>query len=140
MPSFIYKEAPDVDYYVEWSSIVEAPSLTGSRAVMLEYLTRSTDPYLREDAPHYPENRLKRCDETGTSSLWVETDGMRDKYPEEGSWEDDNYIYQQQGTLTRAGLFELCHRLDADDGADVSDLLTPFDDGHENHGVFIVEL
>jgi hypothetical protein len=128
MPQFIYREAPDVDYYVAWSSVVEAPTFTGTRAEMLTHLQREADPYLREDAPHHPERRLDRADATGTTSLWVETAGMRDKYPEDGAWDDDTYIYQQQGVLTRAGLFELCHRLDADAQADVSDLLRPFED------------
>jgi hypothetical protein len=130
MPSFIYKEAPDVDYYVMWSSIVEAPVFTGNRAVMLAYLEQHTDAYLREDAPHHPLRRLERVDTTGTSSLWVENSGMRDKFAEEGSWDDDSYIYKQQGTLTRARLFELCHRTDDDPDADVSDLLVSFEDEH----------
>jgi hypothetical protein len=128
MPSFIYKEAPDVDYYVEWSSVVEAPKFTGNREVMLARLRETSDPYLREDAPHHPERRLERADATGTTSMWVENQGMRDKYAEEGSWEDDVYIYRQQGVLTRANLFVLCHRTDDDPDADVSDLLKPFDE------------
>jgi hypothetical protein len=128
MPQFIYKEAPDIDYYVAWSSIVEAPGFTGTRAEMLAHLQRDTDPYLRDDAPHHPERRLERVDETGTSSRWVESEGMRDRFAEEGSWEDDSYIYMQRGVLTRAKMFELCHRLDADPDADVSDLLKPFED------------
>jgi hypothetical protein len=120
MPSFIYKEAPDVDYYVMWSSVVEAPVMTGNRAVMLAYL---------EDHDE-SEQRLERADATGTSSLWVENSGMRDRYPEEGSWDDDTYIYKQQGILTRALLFELCHRTDLDPDIDVSDLLASFEDEH----------
>lgn len=128
MPQFVYKEAPDVDYYVLWSSVVDAPTFTGNRAEMLADLKNAEDKWLRDDAPHKAENRLARADETGTSSLWVEHEGMRDQYPEDGSWEDDHYIYRQDGSLTRAGLFELCHRTDADEDADVSDLLTPFED------------
>lgn len=131
MPSFIFKESPEVDYYVEWSSVVEAPAFTGSRSVMLERLRESSDSWLREDAPHHPERRLERCDETGTSSMWVEQQGMRDKYAEEGAWDDDSYIYQQRGVLTRANLFVLCHRTDDDPDADVTDLMTPFDDEDE---------
>ena len=127
MPQFIYKEAPDVDYYVAWSSVVDAQVFTGDRAAMLAHLQRESDPFLREDAPHHPERRLERADATGTTSMWVENSGMRDKYPEDGSWEDDSYIYLQEGVLTRANLFALCHRQDADPGADVSDLLAPFD-------------
>ena len=128
MPSFIYKEAPDVDYYVEWSSIVEAPTFTGTREEMLAHLQLHSDAWLREDAPHHPERRLERADATGTTSLWVENAGMRDKYPEEGAWDDNDYIYKQRGILTRAKLFELCHRTDEDEDADVTDLMYPFED------------
>jgi hypothetical protein len=128
MPQFIYKEAPDVDYYVAWSSVVDAPAFTGTREQMLTHLQRSADRYLKDDAPHHPERRLERADATGTTSLWVEHAGMRDKYPEDGAWDDDTHIYRQDGVLTRANLFTLCHRLDADPNADVSDLLAPFDD------------
>ena len=134
MPQFIYKEAPDVDYYVAWSSIVEAPAYTGTRAEMLAHLRRESDPYLNEDAPHHPDRRMERCDATGTTSMWVakaseeSAEFAAHGHPEEGSWEDDTYIYRQQGVLTRANLFVLAHRTDEDDEADVSDLLTPFDD------------
>jgi hypothetical protein len=132
MPSFIYKEAPDVDYYVEWSTVADGPGFRGNREEMLEHAQQGSDPWLREDAPHHPERRLERADETGTSSLWVEVAGMRDRYPEEGSWEDDSYIYNQRGTLTRARMFELCHRLDKDQNADVTDLLEPFETEDED--------
>jgi len=128
MPQFIYREAPDVDYYVAWSSVVDAPAFTGNREEMLAHLRQEADPYLREDAPHHPERRMERADATGTTSMWVEKEGMRDKFPEDGAWDDDTYIYHQEGVLTRANLFVLCHRLDEDPSADVSDLLGPFDD------------
>jgi len=128
MPQFIYREAPDVDYYVAWSSVVDGPAFTGNREEMLAHLQQEADPYLREDAPHHPERRMERADATGTSSLWVQNEGMRDKFPEDGSWEDNTFIYHQQGVLTRANLFVLCHRFDVNPGADVSDLLGPFDD------------
>jgi hypothetical protein len=129
MPSYTFKESPDIDYYVEWSSVVEAPVWTGDRAELLNYLRRKSDPYLREDAPHYPERRLERCDKTGTTALWKGHSGLVYKHPEEeGAWEDDAYIYQQKGTLTRANLFILCHRTDEDEDADVSDLLVPLED------------
>lgn len=133
MGRIIMKEEPEIDYYVEWSSIVDACTFTGTREETLAHLQRDSDPYLREDAPHHPERRLERTDKTGTSSLWVTTNRVIDSrtgkpYPEEGSWLDDSFIYMQLGSLTRAGLFVLCHRQDVDDDADVSDLLTPFED------------
>ena len=141
MGTFIYKEAPDVDYYVGWSSVVDAPVWTGNRAETLAYLRRDSDPYLRDDAPHHPERRLERADATGTTSLWVTRASAESAefaahgYAEDGSWEDDSFIYQQQGTLTRANLFVLAHRLDTADvgmsDVDVSDLLCPFEDAEE---------
>lgn len=137
MGTVIYKESPDSDYYVGWSSVVEAPVWTGNREATLAYLRRDSDPYLREDAPHHPERRLERADVSGTSSLWVSKASEESPefaahgYPEEGSWEDDSFIYQQQGTMTRASLFALCHRIDAaadDEDVDASDLLEPFED------------
>lgn len=113
MPSIVMKEAPDVDFYVVWSSVVEAPVAVGTRAE-IEWRVEGAR-----------AARFARADATGTSAMWVEVAGMRDRYPEEGSWEDDSYIYMQQGTLTRAGVFELAHR---DEGADIDDLLTPFED------------
>jgi hypothetical protein len=128
MGQIFMKEAPDVDYYVAWSSVVEAPAWTGNREGAIRRMQRDADKWLRDDAPHHPNQRIARVDETGTSSQWVEHNNMRDRFAEEGSWEDDSYIYMQRGVLTRAGLFELCHRTDADGDADVSDLLKPFDD------------
>jgi hypothetical protein len=130
MPKIVIKESPSSDFYVEWSSIAEAPTFAGTRAEMLAHLQRDSDPWLRDDAPHHPAQRLKRCDETGTTSRWVTAAGMRDKYPEEGAWDDDSFIYQQEGTVTRADVFVLARRLAA--GEDAADLIRPFDDEDES--------
>lgn len=137
MGSIVIKESPESDYYVEWSSIVEAPTCAGTRTEMLAYLQQGSDPWLRKDAPHHPEQRLRRVDETGTSSLWVTKAAEESPefaahgYPEEGSWDDDSFIYMQRGLLSRANVFALTRRLTEDPGADVSDLLTPLDDEDE---------
>lgn len=127
MGKIVMKEAPDVDYYVEWSSVVEAPTFAGTRSEMLDHLKRDSDPWLREDAPHHPEQRLKRADETGTTSLWVKA-ALGDDRAEQGAWDASGEIYMQQGVVPRARLFDLTRRLLADHQADVSDLLDPFDD------------
>jgi hypothetical protein len=131
MPTIVMKEAPDVDFYIGWSSVVEAPVWGGDRESTLTLLRQESDPYLRDDAPHHPERRLERADETGTSAMWVTTAGMRDKYPEEGSWEDASTIYMQRGLVSRANMFVLTRRILEDDDADVTDLLTPFEDEAE---------
>ena len=58
---------------------------------MLANISRASDPYLRDDAPHHPERRMERVDATGTSSLWVaaaaeESEFAAHGYPEQGSW------------------------------------------------------
>ena len=135
MPTIVIKEAPDVDYYVGWSSVVDAPVFTGTRNEVLARLRSESDPYLRDDAPHHPERRLERADETGTTSLWVAKAAEESPefaahgHAEEGAWDDDSFIYHQEGTLTRANLFVLAHRLDEAEGdIDASDLLQPFED------------
>lgn len=137
MPRFVYKEAPDVDYYCVWSTVVDGPVFTGNREETLALLRRESDEWLMVDAPHHPEQRLKRADETGTSSLWVTKENRENPsfaahgHIEQGCWADDTYIFEQQGVLTRAALFEACHRMDAatvaGDEADISDLLQPLE-------------
>lgn len=129
MGKIVMKEAPDVDFYVEWSSVVESWTFAGSRDEMLAHLSRGSDPWLRSDAPHHPEQRLRRADETGTTSLWVTEAGMRDKYPEEGAWDDTGTIYMQEGYCSRPNIFALVKRQAEDEGAEVHDLLAPFEDG-----------
>lgn len=137
MPTIVMKEAPDVDYYVGWSSVVDAPVFGGTRDEVLAYLNRESDPWLREDAPHHPEQRLRRADETGTTSLWVTKANAESPefaahgHVEEGCWESGPKIYQQRGLVSRANIFVLARRLFDDESADVTDLLTPFDDDDE---------
>lgn len=127
MPRFIMKAAPDENLYVEWSSIVEAPTWLGSRAELAEYLSEHRFDGMGSCTAHSPdelEQRLARVDATGTSIAF-----RIGKYIE-GSWEDDGTIYQQQGWLPRSRLSEFLHRFLAspDEEPDVADLLDPFED------------
>lgn len=137
MPTIVMKESPESDFYIGWSSVVEAPVWGADREGALEILRRESDLYLRDDAPHHPEQRLERADETGTSSMWVTKAAEESPafaahgYPEDGSWEDSGTIYMQRGMVSRANMFALTRRILADPGADVTDLLTPFDDEDE---------
>lgn len=54
MPRFIIKAEPDVDFYVDWSTIVDAPCEWGPAAVFQTPI---------------PADRLERADATGTSSF-----------------------------------------------------------------------
>lgn len=130
MPTFVYKEAPDVDFYIGWSTVVEAPVFAGTRTEVLERLTQQSDPWLREDAPHHPEQRMKRCDETGTTAMTGFTTAEGKTYPADGAWDDTGEIYEQRGTVKRADLFVLARRQAEDENADVSDLIEPFE--HES--------
>jgi len=135
MGRMVMKESPDVDFYVEWSSVVESWTFAGTRAEMLDYLRRDSDPWLRDDAPHHPEQRLRRADETGTTSLWVTRASEESAafaahgYPEDGSWEDAGEIYMQRGYCPRANIFALARRQGENPDAEVEDLLRPFEDG-----------
>lgn len=129
MSRIVMKEAPDVDYYVEWTSIAEGWTFAGTRADMLTHLSDDADPWLSPEAPHHPEQRLRRADETGTTSQWVAKAGMRDRYPEAGAWDSRGEIYQQIGFCPRPNIFVLARRQIADPQAEVRDLLRPFDDG-----------
>lgn len=137
MGSIVMKEAPNIDFYVEWSSVVEAPTAWGNREWMLAHLSRNSDPWLRDDAPHHPDQRLKRADETGTTSLWVTKAAEESPefaahgYAEDGAWDDETTIYMQRGTLSRANIFVAARRLEADPNDPITDLLTPFDDADE---------
>ena len=110
MPREIVKVAPDEDFYVEWSSIVEAPTAFGDREGMQAHLA-STDAL-------GDGKRIDRADATGSSAIggWGWT------------WEHETTIYQQQGNLPRRNLRALCARLAKDEHADCKDLLLPFDD------------
>lgn len=59
MPSYIVKPKPDEDYYVRYSTIVDAPTAAGTRA---DWLARGEDPA-----------RLDRADASGSSALWPST-------------------------------------------------------------------
>jgi hypothetical protein len=100
MESIIVKAAADQDLYMEWSTIVEAPTFIGTYAEVLAHLEQ---PRNRTDGD--PRIRLRRADETGTSAM--HPPGALDcPVPLEGSWEDAGFIVEQRGWLPRARLPE----------------------------------
>lgn len=117
MGTIVIKPERDVDFYVGWSSIVEAPVWWGDRAEVAEYMA--------DDARCGPSDEIKkrfaRADENGTSSY-----NRRD-----GGWDDHGFVYEQRGILPRKHLIEACRRLEAGDEPGVWDLLEPFEDGIE---------
>lgn len=116
----IIKISRDAALYMEWSSIIEAPTWFGDRAETLAYLRGNVGNHGLSSAETH-ESRLARADETGSS-------GYR---PWGCTWDDHGEIYQQRGVLPRSAFPEFARRLLAcdDDGPDpdVSDLLEPFE-------------
>lgn len=123
MGSQIIKVSPDRDLYMEWSSIVEAPTFFGTRAETAVYLAEPKQGLHETTIAHEDavEQRLARADLTGSSAY----------SPLGCDWDDHGEIYQQQGYLPRARFGEFADRFLAageDAEPDVSDLLEPFED------------
>jgi hypothetical protein len=112
MGQTLIKPDRDEDFYVLWSSIVEAPLAWGTRAGIIAY-------GLGDDA----EERIARTDKNGTSALWPSTGSYAYAYND-----DDGIVYQQQGIVRRHNLKELCNRLAQSEDPDLSDLIEPFED------------
>lgn len=111
----IIKVDRDRDLYMEWSSIVEAPTWFGNRVELFAYLTEPVRGNHDE-----VETRIKRADETGSS-------GFR---PFGCTWDDDGEIYEQRGMLPRARMLAFAERWLAQPESaapDVTDLLELFD-------------
>lgn len=118
MPSIVVKATPERDLYAIWSTIVDSVTFIGTRREMKRHLTVHRDVHANDA----PEVRLARADVNGTSALYPYLP------PYYGAWEDTGFIYKQRGWLPRSRLVELLDRLAADEDADVTDLLDPFDD------------
>jgi hypothetical protein len=116
MPRYLVKVTPDEDLYVEWSTIVDAPTAWGTREEMFEYLLR-WDQKKEEYARPEIEERFARADEYGTSSLHRDYD-----------WDDDEFMYLQSGLVPRARLAEFLHSFNPEDQSFDESLLFPFED------------
>ena len=99
----------DVDFYVEWSSVVDSVVGYGTREEMLvdareEFGRRGVEEHARA---------LDAADERGTSA-W-RTSG---RFPAFGAWDDEELHIMEgggPGFLARADLRQYCDLLDADD-------------------------
>jgi hypothetical protein len=111
----LIKPVRDRDEYVYWSTIVEVPLWSGSRAEALVDLERES-----RDSAGGIEARLARADLYGSSAL----DGCC-------RWDDDALIYEQRGSLPRQHLFRAARLLAEGRDAEVWDLLVPFEDEAE---------
>lgn len=105
MPHEIIKPSPDEDFYIDWSSITEAPCYWGTR----EHMAREVEPG--------DGKRFDRADQNGSSAMHSA-----------GTFWGRDEIFMQQGIVPRANMRALCERIEAaggDSSIDVSDLLTP---------------
>lgn len=114
MPTYIIKPSRDEDFYVWWSTVVDAPIGWGPRD------------YVPLDNEGSPE-RFARADERGTSANWP--DWPVEKMP--FGWNDSEWSITNQDDLEETGegwwllprknLREFCRRRDA--GEQVADLV-----------------
>ena len=113
MPTFIVKPKRDEDFYVLWSTVVDAPTGYGMRAELI-------GPF------GGPAERFDRADEYGTSMQ--DPDLPRDR--QWFGWHDESFLLMNCGPdapangvwrVPRANVRDLCERLGRD--ADVTDLL-----------------
>lgn len=108
MPRYILKPKPDEDFYVTYSTIVDAPVLWGTR-----------DEIWHED-PDAFRNRLDRADETGSSAMWPRTGAPYMGWDEteiivrEGFAFDDVPDGAIWGVVARSDLRALCESRTAD--------------------------
>jgi len=118
MPSYIVKPLADEDFYVVWSTVLDAPTTFGSRAELAAGLGHQED----------TSERLDRADEYGTSMNdpeiprdrqwfgWHDKAFMLREWPIPNARHDEG-IYE----IPRENVRALCEQ---DDGADPTPLLT----------------
>lgn len=117
----IIKPSPDDDFYVSWSTIVDAPLCWGTRDEVLKF-ELEVDERKEQFARPVWETAFDRADDTGTSqpSGW---DGWADK--------DKTMIFEQRGLLAREGLVAFLDTFDPTTGRFDLLYLTPFEDVEE---------
>lgn len=102
----------DTDLYVEWSSVVDAPTAWGTYDEMLEYLvedSREKEQYARPEAIE----RLSRARDTGTSSI---------------AWRlPDSLSFKQTGSLAFEDLEAFIDSYNGEDGTYDESLLELYD-------------
>lgn len=113
--SAVIKCHRELDRYVLWSTVCDAPTLHGDQQKVAEYLLR----YENRDDPTEVRARLTRADLTGTSTLY----GLF-------AWDDDSLIVEQRGLLPREKLWAFCEAYfgGPDRRDEWLDMLEPFDD------------
>jgi hypothetical protein len=117
MGQTIVKPNRDENFYILWSSIVEAPLAWGTKEDF------QTNPPWPEDNTDFSDERFDRVDRTSTSARYYVT-----------SWdEEDTYIYEQRGWIERSRLKEITDILEREesvpnDHPEILALLHPFEE------------
>lgn len=118
----IIKATPGRDLYIEWSSVVEAPTFIGTRAEVAAYLMRAfrgAEADRLDFEAGQVEKRLARADQDGSSGL----------PPFDCNWDSNGEIYMQQGWLRRDKMEALAEAYLANPHEPAVDaLLEPFED------------
>lgn len=102
MGSAVVKASPERNLYCIWSTVVDAPTVIGTRAEMAAWLYDYYSPHdirLRGEEAARTEigHRLAHCDKTGCSA----------RFRTEFDWGNEEIIYKGQHTLTRDRLADL---------------------------------
>lgn len=122
MPTFIVKAEPDTDLYVLWSTVVDAPTFTGTRAEVTQHLAWQDG----NRSAQQIEQRFARADAHGSSGIPPFNYGTWDGDPGDG-----DLMYQQQGFIRRHNFPEYAARLRITGDPDPGHLLDPFEDDDE---------
>lgn len=120
MRAFI-KISRDQDRYVEWSTVVDAPTFVGTREQIRQQMIHEIPPGYDPKPGNAPEDRLQRCDETGTTALWYDTG------PQLGAFDDNGMVVEGRAWLPRERLGAYCDALERNDTAAAEALLTETD-------------
>ena len=108
MPTYITKPKPDEDFYVGWSTVVDAPTYWGTREQVRQDLA-----FMGPGAAD--AERFERADKTGTSAMYGD-----------GQWSWSKFYIREVipyrngffGYIRRENLRELCGRLERDESVD----------------------
>ena len=115
MPRFILKCDPDIDMYLEWSTVVDAPTAVGTRAQFETLLSTPRHGWFF-DKEEEIKKRLDRTDIAGTSTL------------NDGDWKDKGFIYKGQAWIPRKNLLAYAYMLLKDENAEPVGLLEPLEE------------
>lgn len=100
MGTVILKAAPDRDLFVEWSSVVDGPTVIGTREEMLAFMIE----HYGSDGEQRYRASLERADRTGTSAMFGK--------PPFGAWDDPVIVHAVEGGFEQVPRAELGTMLD----------------------------